>query len=610
MPKRQAILLIGPTGAGKSPLGEYLEHTGFGGRRCFHFDFGTELRAAATPLRTAFDDDDALSPTDLDIIRRALEAGTLLEDAEFPIALRIFRRFVHRKGLGPNDWIVLNGLPRHAGQALGLETEVDVSLVAVLQTAAEVVRERIRSNAAGDRTGRFDDEPAAIEAKLKIFEGRTRPLIEYYSSRGAAVIRVDVGAETTAAEMAGRLAAAGAPGDAPGSRRALNIVSLAVFLASSTWFTGTAAGPFLKTLWGLGPGGAAWLTTAVQLGFIAGTLSYALLNVADTFSSRRVFALSALAGALFNAAFAWPGNAYPAALAFRFLTGVSLAGVYPVGMKIVAQWHRGPLGRPLSRLIAALTLGSAAPFLLMALGGRLDPHILLAAASGLAIGGAALVAYGLDDGPFRLAPARFDWRAAGRVFAKRGFRLQALGYFGHMWELYAFWSLSGSFLAAALAGTALAGERTVAGFVFLIFLAGVGGCLAGGAASRRRGEKSVALAALAVSSICCAFSPIFFGVPAWALIPFLLVWGAAVIADSPQFSGLAARFCEEEYMGTALTLQNGIGFAITVSAIQITAGAAPLLGWRWVFLLLLPGPVLGGLAARRLPGRGSAPPPV
>jgi MFS family permease/adenylate kinase family enzyme len=606
MPKLQALLLIGPTGAGKSPLGDYLQAAGFRGRRCFHFDFGAELRASAQAAAGG----DGLSDADRAVIRRVLETGALLEDAEFPIARRVFRRFIRERRVGLDDWVVLNGLPRHAGQALGLDPEVDVRLVVVLRAAAGIVAERIRTNAAGDRTGRPDDNPTEIEAKLKIFEKRTRPLIEYYSARGAAVIPLEVGARTSAAEMAGLLAEAGAPAEAAGSRRALNLISLAVFLASSTWFTGTAAGPFLKTLWGLGPGRAAWLTTSVQLGFIAGTLSYALLNVADAFSARRVFAVSALAGAAFNAAFAWPGNAFPTALAFRFLTGVSLAGVYPVGMKIVAQWHRGPLGRPLSRLIAALTLGSAVPFLIMALGGRLDPHLLLAGASGLALGGAALVAFGLGDGPFRIPPARFDWKAAGRAFADRAFRLQAWGYFGHMVELYAFWTLAASYLGAALVGTRLAGERTVAGFVFLIFLAGVAGCLAGGAASRRRGEKSVALAALAVSALCCAFSPLFFGFPAWALLPFLLIWGSAVIADSPQFSGLAARFSEPEYLGTALTIQNGIGFAITIAAIQITAAAAPILGWRWAFLLLLPGPVLGGLAARRIPGRGSKLPPV
>jgi adenylate kinase family enzyme/MFS family permease len=619
MPKHQALLLIGPTGAGKTPLGDYVERHGFGGRRCFHFDFGAELRAAAARSMAAgapdfargstsaaksrpLTRDDDPNETDRTVIRRVIETGALLEDAEFPIALRVFRRFVRSKSVRPDDWIVLNGLPRHAGQALGMESEVEVRLVAVLHAPPSIVRERIRTDAAGDRMGRSDDNPAEIGAKLKIFEDWTRPLIEFYAARGAAVIFIDVAAATTAAAMAELLASAEPATEAPGARRALGLLSLAVFLASSTWFTGTAAGSYLKLLWGLGAGQTAWLTIAVQLGFIAGTFAYALFNLSDAYPVRRVFALSALAGAVFNAAFAWPGNGYSTALIFRFLTGASLAGVYPVGLKIVAQWHRVGLGRPLSKLIAALTLGSSMPFLIMALGGRVDPHALLSAASALALGGSALVGFGLEDGPYRLAPARFDWKAAGRAFANRAFRIQAWGYFGHMWELYAFWSLGVSYVGAALAGTPLAGGRPVALIAFLIFLAGVGGCLAGGALSRSHGEKIVALAALAISSGCCALSPLFFGGPAWVLIPFVLVWGAAVIADSPQFSGLAARACEPEYMGTALTIQNGIGFAVTVVSIQFTASAVPLLGWRWAFVLLLPGPLLGAWAAWRIPG--------
>jgi adenylate kinase family enzyme/MFS family permease len=595
MSKRPALLLIGPTGAGKSPLGAYLEHNGFRGRPCVHFDFGAELRAAA-----AAGDDPDLAASDRAVIRRVLQTGALLEDREFPIARAVFRRFLKRKSADLDNWVVLNGLPRHVGQAAGLEGEVEVRLVVFLQASAEVVAERIRSNPAGDRTGRVDDDPDSIEAKLKTFAARTAPLVEHYAERGAEIIRLDVGPASSAGEMAGFLAASMEKNKAPGAGRALTVLSLAVFLASSTWFTGTAAGPYFKALWGLGPARSAWLTIAVQLGFIAGTLGFAFLNLADIFPARRVFALSAMAGALFNAAFAWPGRAYPAALVLRFLTGVSLAGVYPVGLKIVAQWFRGGLGRPLSRLIAALTLGSSMPFLLQALGGRLDPHLLLGAGSVLAALGAVLVGRGLADGPFQAAPARFDWRAASRAFSSPPFRLQAWGYFGHMWELYAFWSLGGVFLGAALAGSPWGGERTVAAIGFFVFLAGVGGCLLGGARSRKRGEKAAAVAALEVSAVCCVLSPLFFGFPAWALVLFLMVWGAAVIADSAPFSGLAARFCEAPYLGTALAVQNGLGFAVTVVSIQVTVLAAGLVGWRWAFLILLPGPVFGRWAANRL----------
>jgi len=258
------------------------------------------------------------------------------------------------------------------------------------------------------------------------------------------------------------------------------------------------------------------------------------------------------------------------------------------------------LGRRMSRLIAALTLGSSMPFLLFACGGRFGPRVLLLAASGLAAVGAAVVAWGLTDGPFRREAAAFDGRAAIRAFGDRSFRLQAFGYFGHMWELYAYWSLSAGFLSAALAGTPFGSGRSVSLIVFFVFLAGVGGCLAGGALAGRRGEREAARASLWISGGCCALSPLFFGLPAWAVLPFAWLWGAAAIADSAPFSGLAAGFSPPAYIGTALTIQNGIGFAVTVVSIQSIAAIAPLIGWRWAFLFLLPGPVLGAWAVEKL----------
>jgi adenylate kinase family enzyme/MFS family permease len=601
MPKFKAILLLGPTGAGKSPLGDELEKRGFRGRRCFHFDFGAELRAAAVIIGKAYNgDDDGLSDSDRAVIRRVLETGALLEDSESPIAWRVFRRFVRTRGVRPDNWIVLNGLPRHIGQARGLSRDVDIRLVVVLHAAPSVIRERIRTNIAGDRTNRIDDRPADIEAKLGIFEDRTRPLIDFFAARGAEIVRIEVDREAAASTVAESLQVRDAETEAPASHRALRLVSLAIFLASSTWFSGTAAAPALKSLWRLGNAQSVWLTISVQLGFVAGTFVYAVFNLADIFPARRVFAFSALAGAAGNAAFALLANGFGSGLAFRFLTGVSLAGVYPVGMKIVAQWHRTGLGRHLSRLTAALTLGSSLPFLLFAAGGRLAPRPLLLAASMLAAGGAALVGWGLGDGPYLRAAAPFDWKAAARMFRIRAFRRQAFGYFGHMWELYAFWSLSAGFWGAALAGAPWAGGGSLSLIIFLIFLAGAVGCLAAGAASRRFGELAAARAALWISGLCCALSPFIFELPSGVIIPCALVWGAAVIADSAQFSGLAAGVCEPAYTGTALTVQNGIGFALTVVSIQLVSAAAPLLGWRWAFLLLLPGPIVGAWALTSL----------
>ena len=239
------------------------------------------------------------------------------------------------------------------------------------------------------------------------------------------------------------------------SSRALAVVSLAVFFASSTWFSGTAAAPVLKQIWNLDEVRSSWLTISVQLGFIFGTFLYAILNLADIFRPRRVFFASALAGAFFNAGFALVSNGLGFSLAFRFLTGLTLAGVYPVGMKIIAQWFRENLGWRLGVMVGALTLGTAVPYSLFALGARLDWKLLILLASALSVLGGLLVLFGVGEGPYLRTAPRFDARAAFRMFRTGEFRSQAFGYFGHMWELYAFWSLSSSYLAASFAQSAL-----------------------------------------------------------------------------------------------------------------------------------------------------------
>lgn len=391
-----------------------------------------------------------------------------------------------------------------------------------------------------------------------------------------------------------------ADSDAPGRRRALGLVSLAVLLASATWFSGTAAAPALRDLWDLSEIQASWLTVAVQLGFIAGTFVYALLNVADVFPPRRVFFFSALAGGVFNAGFAFFAEGAETALALRFLTGVTLAGVYPVGMKIVAQWHRSGLGLGLGILVAALTLGTALPYLISSFGRMADWRLGSAAASLFAVVGGLIAAFAVGDGPYFRERARFDVRAAFRLFRHRPFRLQALGYFGHMGELYALWSLGGFFAAAGFSERRPPAPENVSLLMFFVVGAGAVGCVLGGSFSRRVGEKVVALAALVVSGICALSSGFVSPLPPAFLVAFMLVWGAAAVADSAQFSSLAVQTCPPEYAGTALTIQNGIGFAVTVAAIPLAAGLGQAVGWRWAFTALAAGPFLGGLALSRL----------
>jgi len=398
------------------------------------------------------------------------------------------------------------------------------------------------------------------------------------------------------------------PHQKQGGGRALLLVSLAVFLASSIWFSGTAAGAVLKKAWSLSEVQNAWLTIAVQLGFIAGTFLYAVFNLPDIFSSRWVFFVSAFFGALFNGAFALLSQDLGSALLFRFLTGVMLAGIYPVGMKIVASWFRSGLGWRLGVMVGALTLGTAVPYLFFALGAELPWRLLMAAASGMALLGGVVVLTAVPAGPYLRGKARFDMRMAFRIFRFRPFRLQALGYFGHMWELYAFWSLGGFYLGASFQQTASPLSERLSLICFLVIGIGALGCIGGGWVSRFWGERRVALLSLWVSGVLCLLSGFFFSLPGSVVMILALVWGFFVVADSPQFSALAAVTCPPEYTGTALTIQNGIGFGITVVAIQFIAWAAQVTGWQWVFVLLAVGPIAGAAAMHRLGGAPLSPP--
>lgn len=384
------------------------------------------------------------------------------------------------------------------------------------------------------------------------------------------------------------------------SNRALLLVSLSVFLASSIWFSGTAAAPLLRDAWSLSEVQASGLTASVQIGFIVGTLLYALLNIADVFRTRTVFFTSALAGAAINAAFALFTQGYGAAVILRFFTGITLAGVYPVGMKIVAQWKRDKLGWGLGVLVGALTLGKAFPYLLMTFGSALSWRALMLLTSVLAAAGGCVVRFGLGAGPFLSGAAPFDVRAAFRVFQRRAFRLQSFGYFGHMWELYTFWSLTASFLAAGPSVREGRFPVPVAFAAFLTIGAGVAGSVAGGWLSRTMGERRVALVSLVISGTFCTSSWLLFALPFWILLPAFITWGFFVVADSAQFSALAARTCPSQYTGTALTIQNGIGFAVTAVSIPFTAWIAQLLGWRWAFVFLAIGPLFGAISLVRL----------
>ena len=349
------------------------------------------------------------------------------------------------------------------------------------------------------------------------------------------------------------------------------------------------------------------MTISVQLGFITGTFLYAFFNLADVFNPRRVFFVSALMGAAFNAAFAFLTEGILMALLFRALTGVILAGIYPVGMKLIVSWFRSELGWRLGVLVGALTLETAFPYLIQALGAQLDWRTLAGTASALALGGGTLVLVALSDGPFLTTRAPFDARMLWKVFAHLPFRRTAFGYFGHMWELYAFWSMIIFYLGARFQSDEPSAGTGLSLLAFLIIGVGSLGCILGGWVSRRMGEKQVAKVSLMVSSTLCFSSGILYELNPWLLVALLLIWGFFVVSDSPQFFALAARYCPPQYTGTALTVQNGLGFAITVISIQLTPWIADITGWKWALTFLGLGPLLGFYFVQQLPENGDEP---
>ena len=379
----------------------------------------------------------------------------------------------------------------------------------------------------------------------------------------------------------------------------LGVVSLAQFLGMTLWFSATAITPLLVREFDIPPGQAAWLTMAVQAGFVAGTLVSALTNLADRLNARTLMCLGAVTGALANAAvIVAPGAG--SVIALRFMTGAALALVYPPGMKIAAGWFRDRRGFALGLLIGALTLGKAFPHLLTAVfGGRWHEPMLLV--SGLAAVGGILVLAVVRDGPYVAATAPFDPHAIRKILASRGARLSTFGYLGHMWELYAMWTwiavlAAASFTASGLANASAAGSIAA----FLAIGSGAAGCAMAGHLADRLGKARVAMWAMLASAACAALTTVVFGASPFWLYALVMVWGFAVVADSAQFSALVSEHAPREHVGTALMLQTCVGFLLTMVTIELMPRLAEVSSWRYASLLLVPGPLLGAWAMARL----------
>ncbi|TNF89981.1 MAG: MFS transporter [Gammaproteobacteria bacterium] len=371
----------------------------------------------------------------------------------------------------------------------------------------------------------------------------------------------------------------------------LPVIIFSQFTGTSLWFAGNAVVLDLQRDWRLVEQSVGYITAAVQLGFISGTLVFAYLAIADRFSARRVFFICSLAGAVANIGVLAAPQGLAGLLMLRFATGFFLAGIYPVGMKIAAGWYEQGLGRALGYLVGALVLGTAFPHLIRSSGAELPWQQVMIGVSALAAAGGVLMLMLVPDGPYLPKGSAFNPRSLAIIFRSRLFRASAFGYFGHMWELYALWAFIPIWLLAYSKTSGI--SLNVPLWSFLVIAIGFLGCAVGGVISAKVGSAKVAAIQLTISGACCLLSPLFFGSGFTLFIIFLLIWGITVVGDSPQFSALNAENAPREYVGSALTIANSIGFLITVFSIQLVNVLLPLIGPQYVFWLLLPGPLVG-----------------
>jgi MFS family permease len=376
--------------------------------------------------------------------------------------------------------------------------------------------------------------------------------------------------------------------------RALTLQSASLLLSMTTWLSASAVIPQLRAEWDISASASAWLTIAVQLGFVAGALLSSLTNLSDIVRPAKVILWGSLGAAAANLLLL-VASGVAGAVPLRFLTGMFLAGVYPPSLKLSSTWFQKGRGVALGILVGALTIGTAAPHLVNGLGG-LEWRTVIWATSALTVGGGLIAGFLVPEGPHPFPQARFDPAQAGQVFSNRALRLASLGYFGHMWELYAMWTWFFLFFSEAVLGGR--GESAAFATFAVIGIGGLG-CWAGGVLGDRWGRTQTTSVMMATSGVCALVIGLVAGGPMWIVLFVGLIWGFTVVADSAQFSAIVTEMADQAYVGTALTLQLALGFTLTVATIWLIPVLEGTFGWRWAFAFLAPGPLIGiGAMAR------------
>jgi MFS family permease len=387
--------------------------------------------------------------------------------------------------------------------------------------------------------------------------------------------------------------------------RVLGLLSIAIVLSLTTWFSATAITPELKREWHLSPSVLSWLTIGVQIGFVCGALTASLVNLPDIVRLNRLMALSAAMAAVANASLLVQHGPI-GTVAARVVTGLALAGVYPPALKLVSTWFNRDRGLALGTVVGALTVGSSMQHLFRSFSGSVDWRFVVKMSTLATSVGAVLFLFFAREGPYPFGRAIFDPRQAGAVFRDRNLLLANLGYFGHMWELYAMWAWLLAYVNEALAAQQMSLVGRASFLTFVAVGTGAFGCIIGGILSDRIGRTLTTAGMMIVSGACALAIGFAFAGPSWLFIMILMIWGVSVIGDSAQFSAMVTELADQRFVGTALSVQLGLGFALTVVAIWLLPRLANFLGsWRWTFLMLVPGPSIGAsamLLLRRTPG--------